>query len=74
MDNFLVDDQDRVWMIDFQHVGVLPLPFRQYALYNIGNPFAIAVGRLLNIEPYDDDRKMVRAAAIIKMSAGGSLG
>ncbi|KAG5647071.1 hypothetical protein DXG03_001441 [Asterophora parasitica] len=48
-DNFLVDADHRVWMIDFQHVGVLPLPFQQFAFYNT-NAFAAAVGRALNVE------------------------
>ncbi|KAF8958880.1 hypothetical protein BDZ97DRAFT_1433973 [Flammula alnicola] len=74
MDNFLVDDDHRIWLIDFQHIGVLPLPFCQYAFYSVGNAFAAAVGNLLNIELHDDVHMMGRAAAIIGQSGNDSFG
>jgi len=47
-DNFPVDANHRVRMVNFQHVGVLTLPFRQCAFYNTNNAFAAAVGRAHN--------------------------
>jgi hypothetical protein len=37
-DNFLFDvTTGRIWIVDFQHIGVLPKPFQQYAFFNIGS-------------------------------------
>ena len=73
-DNFLVDANNRVWMIDFQHVGVLPLPFCSYAFYNTDNAFAAAVGSALNVEKYEHAASMVRASIVLKQSGNDSLG
>lgn len=73
-DNFLVDANRCVWMIDFQHIGVLPLPFSQYAFYYTDNAFAAAVGKALNIEKDKHAAAMARASIILKQSGSGSLG
>jgi len=61
-------------MVDFQRVGVLTLPFRQYAFYDTDNAFAAAVGRALNIEEDEHAASMVRASIILKQSGDDSLG
>ncbi|KAJ7788105.1 hypothetical protein B0H14DRAFT_269855 [Mycena olivaceomarginata] len=42
--------RQHVWLIDFEHVGAFPLPFRTIALYNNGNAFTAAVGTFLGVE------------------------
>ena len=73
-DNFLVDANRCVWMVDFQNIGVLPLPFSQFAFYYTDNAFATAVGKALNIEKGEHAALMVRASIILKQSGNTSLG
>ncbi|KAI6019309.1 hypothetical protein PISMIDRAFT_678940 [Pisolithus microcarpus 441] len=46
-ENFLLDSNGNVCIIDFRHVGVLPQAFQTLTFFNIGNAFAASVGRKL---------------------------
>lgn len=82
LENFLVggkdsdsdSDPDEIWMIDFQHVGVLPESFASYGLYGYGDRFSKKVGEVLDFPRSKHLRVMGRASGLIVMSGGGSLG
>jgi len=71
--NFLYDvATGRVCIVDFQHIGVLPKPFQTFAFFNIGCPFAAAVGDHLRYQPSDVADAMAPASALLKMTAGAA--
>ncbi|KAJ7788108.1 hypothetical protein B0H14DRAFT_3577920 [Mycena olivaceomarginata] len=70
MGNFLLDPAtQRVWLIDFEHVGAFPLAVRAFVLYNTGSAFAAAVGTLLGVEREHGETltSMVHAANLLRM-------
>jgi len=75
-DNFLIDvATGRVWVVDFQHIGVLPKAFQQYAFFNIGHSLANDVGELLGHQEPDIVEAMSRAQGLLRQMGGdGSLG
>ena len=74
-DNFLLDLNNKVWMIDFQHVGVFPEVFQTYGFFNHGLRFSFDVARKLGYEPSSIANQMVKAASMLQMTCGsGQLG
>ncbi len=72
-DNFLLDvGIGCIWIVDFQHIGVFPKPFQQYAFFNIGNSFAAAVGRYLGYQPPDIAEAMMKASDLLQQTGGNS--
>lgn len=71
-DNFLHDIKTKkTWIVDFQHIGVLPVPFQVYAFFNTDNPFAAAVGDYLGRRPSDTADEMTRASGLLQQVGGG---
>ncbi|KAF8343220.1 hypothetical protein F5887DRAFT_341803 [Amanita rubescens] len=71
--NFLLDvATGRIWIVDFQHIGVFPKPFQQYAFFNIDNSFAAAVGRHLGYQPPDIAEAMMKASSVLQQIGGTS--
>jgi len=75
-DNFLLDvATGRIWIVDFQHIAVLPKPFQQYGFFNIGSSFARDVGKSLGYQPPDIVDAMTKASGVLQQIGGdGSLG
>ena len=69
-ENFLLDQDKRVWLIDFQHIGVLPAVFQTYAFFNIGQKFASDVGKRLGYQPSDTANTIARASGTLQMCGG----
>ena len=69
-DNFLIDSEGRVCIIDFQHVGVLSEAFQQYAFFNIDKAFAAKVGRKLGYQPYEAVNEMVKVSSLLHQRGG----
>lgn len=70
---FLIDvATDRIWIVDFQYIGVLPKPFQQHAFFSTSS-LASNVGRSLGYQR--PDVVVVKAASILKQLGGdGSFG
>lgn len=68
-ENFLLDS-NRVCIIDFQHIGVLPQAFQTYASFNVNRPFAASVGRKLGYQPSRTADVMVRISIVLQQSGG----
>jgi len=73
-DSFLLDATDRIWIVDFLHIGVLPKPFQQFAFFNIGSSFARAVGSCLGYQPSDIAEPMMLASAMLVQIGNSNLG
>lgn len=74
-ENFLLDSNKKVWIIDFQHVGVFPQEFQTYAFFNIGKGFAACVGRKLGYQPSNTAKAMVPISSLLQQFCGNaSLG
>jgi hypothetical protein len=77
-DNFLIDvATGRVWVVDFQYIGVFPKAFQQLAFFNIGLSLAKNVGKLLGHQQLHPDfvRTMSRAKCLVQQMGGdGSMG
>ena len=72
-DNFLIDvATDRVWIVDFQHIGVLPKAFQEFAFFNIGSSLGKNVGELLGLQQPDISVEMVRASNLLQMTGGNA--
>ena len=69
-DNFLIDSEGRVCIIDFQHVGVLSEAFQQYAFFNIDKAFAAKVGRKLGYQPSEAVNEMVKVSSLLHQRGG----
>ncbi|KAG8902170.1 hypothetical protein FRB99_004807 [Tulasnella sp. 403] len=74
-ENFLHDIRTgKTWIVDFQHIGALPVPFQTYGFFNIGRSFAAAVGRHLGHRPSDIANNMTKASGLLQQLGGdGSL-
>ena len=68
-DNFLLDS-NKVYIIDFQHVGVLPQAFQTYAFFNIDMAFAASVGRKLGYQPSRTVDVMVKISSVLWQCGG----
>jgi len=73
-DNFIIDQEGNVCVVDFQHVGVLPKPFASYGLYNTGNAFSVRVGQMIKHPQYKYASEMVYVAGLIQQSGGSCFG
>ena len=74
-ENFLLDSNEEVWIIDFGLVGSFPLVFRIYAFFNIGKDFAASVGRKLGYKPSSIADVMVKISSALQQCGGtASLG
>ncbi|KAJ6598512.1 hypothetical protein B0H10DRAFT_734251 [Mycena sp. CBHHK59/15] len=74
-DNFLIDPVTlEVWLVDAQHISILPEPFASFALYTTATPFIAEVAARMNLEPWPHLNDLARAAQLIQMSADKSLG
>lgn len=73
-ENFLLDS-DRVCIVDFQHIGVLPQAFCTYGFFNTGEAFAVSVGRRLGYQPSTIANAMVQISSVLQQCGGNaSLG
>jgi hypothetical protein len=70
--NFLLNAQG-VWIVDFQHIAVLPEVFQTYGFFNSGLPFAAQVGIALKYQPSDKANKMVPISSVVQASGGSFL-
>ncbi|KAM6491146.1 hypothetical protein JOM56_013385 [Amanita muscaria] len=72
-DNFLFDvTTGHIWIVDFQHIGVLPKPFQKYAFFNIGSSFAAAIGRYLGHQLSDIAKAMTKASSLLQQTGGNA--
>ncbi|KAJ3506545.1 hypothetical protein NLJ89_g6808 [Agrocybe chaxingu] len=71
-ENFLLNSKG-VWIIDFQHIGVLPQVFQTYAFFNTGEPFAAKVGRKLGYQPSRTANAMVPISGVLQQCGGISI-
>jgi predicted unusual protein kinase regulating ubiquinone biosynthesis (AarF/ABC1/UbiB family) len=72
MDNFLLDSDRKVYIIDFQHIGVLPKVFQTFAFFNLDMKFAAAIGRKLGYQPTLTANAMVRVSNLLQMCGGNA--
>ncbi|KAI5990994.1 hypothetical protein EDD15DRAFT_2450650 [Pisolithus albus] len=74
-DNFLHDTKTKkTWIVDFQHIGLLPEPFQVYAFFTTGNRFAAAVGACLGLRRANIANEMTWASGLLRQIGGdGSL-
>jgi len=75
LENFLYDPEtQRVWMVDCQHVNVLPQSFFSFYLHRSGGPFVRAVAAKIDF-PVSSQLDLLETAAIIVLQSGnGPLG
>ena len=71
-ENFLLDSDNKVWLVDFQHVGVLPPVFLTYAFFNTNEKFASDVGKRLGHQASDAANAMVAASSILQQCGGNT--
>jgi hypothetical protein len=72
--NFLINvATGRIWIVDFQHIGVLPKAFQQYSFFNIDSPLARNVGNFLGQQQSDIVKTMAEASAMLVQIGDGSL-
>jgi len=71
-ENFLLDSDKKVWLIDFQHVSVLPPVFLTYAFFNTGEKFASDIGKRLEHHPSDAANAMVSASSMLQQTGGNA--
>ena len=64
-ENFLLGS-NKVCIVDFQHIGVLPQAFQTYAFFNIGDAFAASVGRKLGFQPSRTVNAMVAMSNLLQ--------
>ncbi|KAF9067662.1 hypothetical protein BDP27DRAFT_901226, partial [Rhodocollybia butyracea] len=70
-ENFLLDS-DKVWIIDFQHIGVFPEVFQTFSFFNIDMAFAASVGRKLGYQPSSTANAMVRISNVLQQCGGAA--
>ncbi|KAJ3530289.1 hypothetical protein NMY22_g8637 [Coprinellus aureogranulatus] len=70
-DNFLLDSSGKVYIIDFQHIGVFPEVFQNYAFFASREPLGREFARKLGYEPSKDLNLMGKFASTIVMSSKG---
>jgi hypothetical protein len=75
LDNFLYDPlTGKVWMVDYQHVNVLPESFVSFAMHFNPSRFGEAVAEMVDF-PRSTKLEVLELAAIIVMQSGnGSFG
>lgn len=56
----------RICIVDFQYIDVLPKPFQTYGFFNIGSPFATAVGNYLCYRSPDIANAMTPASSVLQ--------
>lgn len=71
-DNFLLDANGTVYIIDFQHIGVLPEVFQTYAFFNIDWAFAEKVGRELGLQPSSSANEIVPISSLLRQMGGNA--
>ena len=75
MQNFLINpDTLEVWLIDVEHINILPSPFASYALHAISDDFINAVADRVELERWRHLDNLVRAAQLLVQSGDKSLG
>lgn len=71
-ENFLVDDQGQIWVVDFAHAGVLPESFMSYAIdttaYHRSAPIPPHLREKIPIARSENLKAMLRAAYVITIS------
>lgn len=68
-ENFLLDS-NKVYIIDFQHVGVLSQAFQTYAFFSVNKAFAASVGRKLGYQPSRTVDAMVKISSVLQQCGG----
>jgi hypothetical protein len=71
--NFLIDTNDKMCMVNFEDVGLLPQSFAIFTMRN-SDDFAKEVGSYLDWSPTPNLYSMTRAYAILQTSADCTLG
>lgn len=75
LDNFLYDPvTGQVWMVDYQHVNVLPESFVSFALHVATHAFAKAVAEKVDLPQSTQLEDLELAAIIVMQSANKTLG
>jgi len=69
LENFPVNE--RVWMVDFQYVNVLPHSFASYYFHYTTDPFLEAIAKKISL-PVSSKLNLIYQAAIIVMQSGNS--
>jgi hypothetical protein len=64
---------ERVWMVDFQHVNVLPQSFTSF-YFHTADPFAKEVAERIDLPVSSQLSLLVQAAIIVMQSGNTSLG
>ncbi|KZT32141.1 hypothetical protein SISSUDRAFT_1133338 [Sistotremastrum suecicum HHB10207 ss-3] len=71
-ENFLLDTNEQVWMVDFQHVSMLPTIFLEYVFFNVGEKFASDVGAQLGYQASDISNAMVVPSSMLQQRGGNA--
>ncbi|KAH9934568.1 uncharacterized protein BXZ73DRAFT_89620 [Epithele typhae] len=71
-ENFLLGEGKTVWIIDFQHVSVLPPVFLTFAFFNTGQRFASAVGGRLGYRPSAVSDAIGKASSLVRQCGGNA--
>lgn len=68
--NFLWDSvNERVWMVDCQHVNVLPHSFASFYFHSAPDPFVEAVAKKISL-PVSSQLNLLQSAAVIVIQSG----
>ena len=70
--NFFIDTKDKMCMVDFEGVGLLPQSFASYTMHS--NAFAKEVASYLDWSPTLNLSSIGRAGQILKTSGDETLG
>ncbi|KIM38414.1 hypothetical protein M413DRAFT_30238 [Hebeloma cylindrosporum] len=71
---FIHPDTLEVWLIDAEHINILPSPFASYALHAIPDSFIHVVAERINLERWPYLNVLIRAARLLQQSGNKSLG
>jgi len=75
LDNFLWDlETQRVWIVDFQHVNILPKSFFSFYLHGDSYPFVKAVAAKIDFPVFSQLGLLAAAAGIVTQSGKSSFG
>lgn len=72
--NFFIDTDDKICMVDFEDVGLLPQCFASFTTHCGSNPLTKEVAKYLDWSPSPNQYSMARAGAILNMMGDTSLG
>ncbi|KAG5638515.1 hypothetical protein H0H81_012152 [Sphagnurus paluster] len=73
--NFLWDPvAERVWMVDYQHVNILPQSFASFYLHRSSDPFVKAVAAKIDFPVSSKLDLLMQAAYIVLQSGNSSFG